>query len=93
MPPIHHNLVKANLAPDPITPNPNCLETCTSNKNQHLGQLHNTYVIKSHTKEEMVEAHCLEAKMKANKAVDEERWAAKGKESITYIVEYEEKLG
>ena len=69
------------------------LDTCTSNKNQHLGQLHNTYVIKSHIKEEMVEAHCLETKMKANKAVEEERWAAKGKESIAHIVEYEEKLG
>ena len=40
-----------------------------------------------------MEAHCLEAKMKANKAVEEERWAVKGKESVTCIVEYEEKLG
>ena len=68
----HNDPLRTNPAPLPTTPNLNCPETCTKNKHQHPGQLHNPYVVKRHTKEEMVEARCLEAKMKARKEEEEQ---------------------
>ena len=60
-----------NPAPLPVTPNPTCPETRTSNKNQHPGQLHNPYAIKRWAKEEMKEVCHLKAEMKAKK---QKRW-------------------
>ena len=79
-------------APPPVTPNPNCLETRTSNKNQHPGQLHNTYTAKRRTKEEMLEARCIEAEEKARKAEEVERQVIKQRELMRRIAEYEEEL-
>ena len=85
-----HNNPLTNPAPLPVTPNPIHPETHTSNKNQHPGQLHNSYAIKRHTKEEMKEVCHLKAKIKAKKAEEVERWGAKQKESMRCIAEYEE---
>ena len=53
---------------EPITPNPKCVGTHTTNTTQHSGDLHNVYTTKRRTKSELLEARRIEAKKKVAKA-------------------------
>ena len=81
-----------NPAPLPAIPNPNRLETCASNTNQHPGNLHNTYTIKKRTKEEMVEACHIEVMEKGKRVEMASREAAKLDSAMKIIAKYEENL-
>ena len=59
----------------------------------HPGELHNTYTGKRHTKDEMVEAHHIDAIKKAMKAEAAKRLAMESEDSVQHIAEYEEGLG
>jgi hypothetical protein len=87
-----NDATSSNYGNAPITLNPNCPQTCTTNIHQHPGDHHNTYMGKRCTKDEMVEACRIAAINKAMKAEEAERQAMEREDSVRHIAEYEEGL-